>query len=175
MNIAEFNEQIKEDARQEAVITQRLKVAETMRDRFYREYVRVYDEELDALEQELASIQQTRAETAKSIYLEEAKRYLEENEEEFPPNKFKFLYGISLSKKPTEFKFPEDLNLVQAAKDNDCADLVRVKEDMDMTTFKKGLRSGLYAWAKAEPIEDVKVELRPLGDILIMMEEGEIT
>ncbi len=160
--IPQFNADRRAAAIREYEINKRIQVAMAMQQKFYELYVQPYEEEVQELQVENEANQLALMLNAKRIGLLA-------NAQGVEPSKFKSLLSVSFKKKPVEYKYDAEAVAI-LAKENDCADLVKVivTEKLDVTTFKQGLRSGLYKWANATPIEDVSVTLEPTGDILIM-------
>lgn len=76
---------------------------------------------------------------------------------------------IEIKRKPVTWMYDE-AEIIEAAKKNKATELIRVTEELNKTNLNKALKDDKYSWLQAEAVKDIIISIRPLGELLIMLD-----
>ena len=116
----------------------------------------------------IAPTEQIASDLAKRIDQLQASIIAEARDYALSTGDFKFSEHIEIKRKPVTYLY-DAVEVLEAAKREGATELIRIKEELNKVELNKGLKDGKYTWIQAEPVQDITVSIRPLGDLLILL------
>lgn len=137
---------------QQAVIDMKAKV-EAAR----KTYVEPLETELETLERTLGEYEKLIKDTMREYALS--------------TGDFKASEYVEVKRKPVAYIYDEDEVMAEAEK-RGATEFIRTKKELNKVELNRALKSEdeKYSWIQAEPVKDITVTIRPLGDLLIRSE-----